>query len=132
MPLHEIRADFDATTIVVYQAYSPAIAEPAVEAQRFVAPFSMTRMPWVKPSFLWMMERSDWGRRVGQERILAVRITRAGGTRPLRSCRESTSTRSHRRSRADSTGSAAAPPGQSPTRRRSTLPDQTSAMRRLS
>lgn len=75
---HEIRADFDARTIVVYQAYSPAIAEPALKARRFVPPFSRGRMTWIKPSFLWLMERSNWARKPGQERILAVRITRAG------------------------------------------------------
>ncbi len=75
---HEIRADFDARTIVVWQAYAPAIAEPALKAQRFVAPFSRGRMTWIKPSFLWLMERSNWARKAGQERILAVRITRAG------------------------------------------------------
>jgi hypothetical protein len=75
---HEIRADFDARTIVVWQAYAPAIAEPALAAQRFVPPFSRGRMTWIKPSFLWLMERSNWARKSGQERILAVRITRAG------------------------------------------------------
>jgi hypothetical protein len=78
LPLHQIRADYDATTIVVYQAYSPSIAEPAVAAQRFVPPFSMNRMTWIKPSFLWMTERCNWARKPGQERVLGVRITRAG------------------------------------------------------
>jgi hypothetical protein len=75
---HEIRADFDRDTVVVYQAYAPAIAGPALAAQRFVAPFSFNRMTWIKPSFLWMMERSGWGQKAGQEATLAVRITRAG------------------------------------------------------
>ncbi len=38
---HEIRADFDRETIVVYQAYSPAIAEAALKKARrreFVPP----------------------------------------------------------------------------------------------
>jgi len=74
----QIRADFDRDTIVVYQAYSARIADPALAAGRFVAPFSLTRMTWIKPSFLWLMARSNWGRKSGQERILAVRITRAG------------------------------------------------------
>ncbi|GAA2020691.1 DUF4291 domain-containing protein [Catenulispora yoronensis] len=78
LPLHQIRADYDAKTIVVYQAYSPAIAEPAVRAQRFVEPFSRNRMTWIKPSFLWMMGRSNWARKPGQERVLAIRITREG------------------------------------------------------
>lgn len=74
----EIRADFDSTSIVVYQAYSHAIADAALAAGKFAPPFSLTRMTWIKPSFLWLMERSNWGRRPGQERILAVRMTRAG------------------------------------------------------
>jgi hypothetical protein len=34
-------------------------------------------MTWIKPSFLWMMERSAWATKAGQEYVLAVRITRA-------------------------------------------------------
>ena len=74
----EIRASFDATTITVYQAFSPAIAEAAVAHQTFVAPFSFTRMTWIKPSFLWMMERSGWASKPGQERVLSIMITRQG------------------------------------------------------
>ena len=79
----EIRADFDRDTIVVYQAYAEAIAKPALAAQRFVAPFSFNRMTWIKPSFLWLMERSNWGEKAGQEVTLAVRITRAGWAEAL-------------------------------------------------
>lgn len=79
MPAHfELRADFDHDTIVVYQAYSRQIAEPALANQKFVAPFSFNRMTWIKPSFLWLMERSGWGQKSGQECTLAVRITRRG------------------------------------------------------
>lgn len=75
---YEIRADYDGRSIVVYQAYGKAIALAALQHQRFVAPFSFNRMTWIKPSFLWMMERSNWGLKPGQEMILAVRITRQG------------------------------------------------------
>jgi hypothetical protein len=75
---HEIRADYDEKSIVVYQAYSEAIALPAIQHNRFVPPFSMNRMTWIKPSFLWMMERSNWGLKAGQEMVLAIRITRQG------------------------------------------------------
>lgn len=77
-PMYEIRADYDRHTIVVYQAFNHAIADAALAAGRFVAPFSMRRMTWIKPSFLWLMARSNWARKSGQERILAVTITRAG------------------------------------------------------
>ncbi len=78
MQEYEIRANYDRRSIVVYQAYSKAIALPALENKRFVPPFSFHRMTWIKPSFLWMMHRSNWGLKSGQEMILAVRITREG------------------------------------------------------
>jgi hypothetical protein len=76
--MHEIRAVYDDQTITVYQAYSPAIAEPAVRAGRFVPPFKRDRMTWIKPSFLWMMYRCGWATKQGQERVLAISITREG------------------------------------------------------
>ena len=76
--LRQVRADHDDATLVVYQAYAPAIAEPAVAAQTFVSPFKRERMTWIKPSFNWMMYRCGWGTKPDQERVLAVRITRAG------------------------------------------------------
>ena len=82
-PLREIRADFDAKSIVVYQAYNDAIADAALSEGRFVAPFSMRRMTWIKPSFLWLMARSNWGQKSGQENILAIRIRRTGWERAL-------------------------------------------------
>jgi Domain of unknown function (DUF4291) len=78
MKEYEIRADYDSRSIVVYQAYGTAIARAALQHNRFVAPFSFNRMTWIKPSFLWLMERSNWGLKSGQEMILAVRISRQG------------------------------------------------------
>jgi Domain of unknown function (DUF4291) len=73
-----VRAKFSAETIVVYQAYPPPIADAALAAGTFVAPFKRERMTWIKPSFLWMMYRSGWATKPGQERVLAVEMTRAG------------------------------------------------------
>lgn len=78
MDKDEIRAEYDSRSIVVYQAYGATIALAALQNQRFVAPFSLHRMTWIKPSFLWLMERSNWGLKPNQEMILAVRITRQG------------------------------------------------------
>ncbi|MFI0462895.1 DUF4291 family protein [Saccharopolyspora sp. 5N102] len=61
----QIRGDYDARTIVVYQAYSPAVADPALRPNRFVPPFSFNRMTWIKPSFLWLMRRSGWAQKAG-------------------------------------------------------------------
>jgi hypothetical protein len=72
-----VRAAYTSQTITVYQAYGPQIAD-AVRAGTFVPPFSRDRMTWIKPSFGWMMHRSGWGGKPGQERVLAIEISRAG------------------------------------------------------
>ena len=77
-PERQVRALHDDATLVVYQAYAPSIAVPALGAGTFVEPFRRERMTWIKPSFLWMMHRSGWATKPGQERVLAVTITRAG------------------------------------------------------
>jgi hypothetical protein len=76
--LREIRAAQSSTTITVYQAYPSSIANRALVAGTFVAPFSRDRMTWIKPSFLWMAHRSGWASKPGQERVLAVEISRVG------------------------------------------------------
>lgn len=77
MKQYEIRADYDRDTIVVYQAYRDEIGKPAAKNKKFTPPFSFNRMTWIKPSFLWMMERCGYGQKAGQECILAIRIKRS-------------------------------------------------------
>lgn len=60
--------------IIVYQAYRPSIAKFALENQFFGGDFKLTRMSWIKTNFLWMMYRSGWARKVGQENILAIEL----------------------------------------------------------
>jgi hypothetical protein len=80
VPHRQIRAVYNEQTIRVYQAYSDDIAGAALANGTFVSPpFKMSRMTWIKPSFLWMMYRAGWGLKdAGQKRILAIDITRAG------------------------------------------------------
>lgn len=75
---HVINADYSERTVRVYQAYSPKIALPALEVGRFVPPFNMRRMTWIKPSFNWMMYRSGYGTKPAQEVVLGINITREG------------------------------------------------------
>jgi hypothetical protein len=77
-PVRQIRALHDAETVTVYQAYSSEIAAPAARDGRFSTGFSRSRMTWIKPSFCWMMYRSGWAMKPGQEHVLAIRIRRAG------------------------------------------------------
>ncbi|WIX82106.1 DUF4291 domain-containing protein [Amycolatopsis carbonis] len=78
IPAYQIRARHDERTIRVYQAYSPEIAEAALAAGTFVAPFKRERMTWIKPSFTWMGYRCGWTTKSGQERALALDLTREG------------------------------------------------------
>lgn len=78
IPDRQIRAGYDDETITVYQAYSPSIARPAAATGRFGGGFKRERMTWIKPSFRWMMYRCGWATKPGQERVLAIRITREG------------------------------------------------------
>ena len=72
-----ILAQYDLDSVVVYQAYRPAIGHFAAQHGYFGGEFKLTRMTWIKPNFLWMMYRSGWGTKPGQEVILAVRLQRS-------------------------------------------------------
>jgi hypothetical protein len=76
---HHILAQADSETVVVYQAYRPSIGLFAAEAQHFGGGgFSLERMSWIKPNFLWMMYRCGWAAKEGQEVVLAIWLARAG------------------------------------------------------
>jgi Domain of unknown function (DUF4291) len=71
-----ILAQADTESVIVYQAYRPTIGRYAVKHGHFGGEFSFSRMSWIKPNFLWMMYRSGWGMKPGQEVTLAIRIRR--------------------------------------------------------
>ncbi|ABW27077.1 DUF4291 domain-containing protein [Acaryochloris marina] len=72
-----ILAQYDTDSIVVYQAYRPAIGNFAAQHGYFGGEFKLSRMTWIKPNFLWMMYRSGWGAKPGQEVVLAIRLQRS-------------------------------------------------------
>lgn len=71
---YHIMAQYDNEKIIVYQSYRPEIGNFAVKNQFFGGAFSLDRMTWIKPNFLWMMYRNGWGTKEGQEVVLAVHI----------------------------------------------------------
>ena len=71
-----ILAHHDAATIVVYQAYRPSIGAYAIRHGTLDGDFSYRRMSWIKPNFLWMMYRSGWGTKQGQDVVLGFRLQR--------------------------------------------------------
>ncbi len=73
---HHIMAQYNNEKIVVYQSYRPEIGHFASKNQYFGGPFSLDRMTWIKPNFLWMMYRNGWGTKPGQEVVLAIHLKR--------------------------------------------------------
>lgn len=74
----EIYACYDNKYIRLYMACSKEVAEEADKLGKFGEMYNKNKMTWVNPSFLWIMERSHWGRKKNQERILAVDLLREG------------------------------------------------------
>jgi Domain of unknown function (DUF4291) len=85
-----ILAQFDDDSVIVYQAYRPAIGHFAAKHGYFGGQFSLSRMSWVKPNFLWMMYRCGWASKEGQEVVLAVRLKRSAFDEILRRAVNST------------------------------------------
>ncbi|SMP05403.1 DUF4291 domain-containing protein [Chryseobacterium profundimaris] len=71
---HHIMAQYDDDKVIVYQSYRKEIGEFAVKNQYFGGAFSLERMTWIKPNFLWMMYRNGWGTKEGQEFVLAIHL----------------------------------------------------------
>jgi hypothetical protein len=86
-----ILAQFDADSVVVYQAYKPSIGHFAAKHGYFGgSEFGLGRMSWIKPNFLWMMFRCGWSSKENQEVTLAVWIKRAAFDEILRQAVHST------------------------------------------
>ncbi len=79
-----ILAQFDDESVIVYQAYKLSIGRFAVKNGYFGGGFSLNRMSWIKPNFLWMMYRCGWALKEGQEVVLAVRLRRSAFDEILR------------------------------------------------
>lgn len=83
-----IRGEWDHEGVYVYQAYRDAIADWALEHQRFGGPaWNPTRMTWIKPSFAWMLYRSGYGCKPGQTRVLKLKLPHARFAELLAHCR---------------------------------------------
>jgi len=67
--------EWDAEGVYVYQAFNDDIADWALAHQKFGGPnFNPTRMTWIKPSLAWMLYRSGYGKKHGQNRLLKIKI----------------------------------------------------------
>ncbi|WP_372370743.1 DUF4291 family protein [Candidatus Uabimicrobium sp. HlEnr_7] len=76
MPVSQkIIALYDKSSVCVYQAFGKEIAEEAMKKQFLGERFFLDRLSWIKPSFAWMLYRSAYASKPGQERILRIFIS---------------------------------------------------------
>lgn len=85
-----ILAQHDDAGVVVYQAFRPSIAHVAAAEGAFGREFSLSRMSWIKPNFLWMMFRCGWATKDDQQVVLAITLQRAAFDRILAAAVHST------------------------------------------
>eukprot|EP01089_Gocevia_fonbrunei_P007637 TRINITY_DN18857_c0_g1_i1.p1 TRINITY_DN18857_c0_g1~~TRINITY_DN18857_c0_g1_i1.p1 ORF type:complete len:248 (+),score=48.00 TRINITY_DN18857_c0_g1_i1:40-744(+) len=80
-----VMAQYNDEGVLVYQAFSNAIADYAIKNQCFIGcpQYNPKRMTWIKTSFLWMMYRSGWGKKHRQERVLGIWLKRESFERYL-------------------------------------------------
>merc|ERR1739848_568409 len=61
--------------VYLYQAFCDEIADWALAHQQFGgAKFDTKRMTWIKPSFGWILYRSGYGHKPGQNRVLKIKL----------------------------------------------------------
>jgi hypothetical protein len=82
--LRRVLADFDDEGVWVYQAFRPETVAVAVAKGTFGKGFGLDRMTWIKPSFGWMLHRSQYATAKRQEAIARIKVRREGFDEILR------------------------------------------------
>ena len=81
----QVLATYDDDSVVVWQAHCPEVARPALDSGHLGGPaWSTDRLSRLRLSLPSLLDRCDWGRRVGRERILAISLKRTGFEAMLR------------------------------------------------
>jgi hypothetical protein len=76
--MRKIFAAYDDSGIDVYQAFTPAIVQQALEIGTFGDRFKLERMTWIKPSFGWMLYRCGYAAKPDQEAVLKIKLSHDG------------------------------------------------------
>lgn len=80
--------EWDAEGVYVYQAFCDEIADWALDHQQFGGPkFNTVRMTWIKPSYAWVLYRSGYGQKPGQNRVLKIKLSHVALADLLSQCK---------------------------------------------
>lgn len=71
----KIYANFDEEGVYVYQAFKPSIVKMAVDLGTFGKGFGLERITWIKPSFAWILRRSEYASKHRMESIAKIKIS---------------------------------------------------------
>lgn len=72
----QIFANYNDDCIRLYQIFSKEISSSLMATFKFGKAFNYNRVTWVKPSFLWTMQRSKFLSTKGEASVLAINIKR--------------------------------------------------------
>lgn len=73
-----VLAAYDPKGVFVYQAFATETVAVAASKGTFGKGFSLDRMTWIKPSFGWMLHRSGYAGKHGQEAIARIHLSHEG------------------------------------------------------
>ncbi|HEX9060530.1 MAG TPA: DUF4291 family protein [Clostridia bacterium] len=73
--MKRIFAYYDDQGVYVYQAFKPEIVKAAVEKGTFGKGFGTDRITWIKPSFGWILHRSDYASKHRMEAIAKIKLS---------------------------------------------------------
>ncbi len=80
-----VAASYDDDSVVLWSAHTSPVADATLAQGAFGGPdWRLNRVTRVRTSLPSLLARCDWGRRVGRERVLAVRVARPGFDAMLR------------------------------------------------
>ena len=75
---NRVLAAYDEKGVFVYQAFHTETVAVAAAKGTFGKGFSLDRMTWIKPSFGWMLHRSGYAGKHGQEAIARIHLSHDG------------------------------------------------------
>lgn len=73
--MKRIFAYYDDEGIFVYQAFKPSVVEFAVENGTFGKGFGLDRITWIKPSFGWILQRTNYASKHKMEAIAKIKLS---------------------------------------------------------
>ncbi|OJJ20305.1 hypothetical protein BKI52_17730 [marine bacterium AO1-C] len=74
----QIYAAYDEEGLYIYQAFKPKTVANAVAKGTFGAGFNTNRLTWIKPSFAWVLQRTQYATKYRMNAIARIKLSHEG------------------------------------------------------